>query len=457
MLAEQNVLMSKIGLSKEQQTHYLDLGYDLSKTKFEVNINDLAKGSRKKVKVICDYCLDDGVYSVYEQDYHTYWDLKDKSPIKKDACKLHRSQKTKDSNKLIYGTDNINTLVEIKEKIKQTNLSKYGVEYALQDKAIRDKGKETCKEKYGAEWYTQTQEYHDKVKSTNLEKYGTEYYMESDDFKQKTKETLSEKYGVDHVMHSEVFKNKIDETFIKRYGVKRYSQLPEWNDKMKDTLIEHYGVDNPLKSDEIKDKVKETNLEKYGVENPFQSEYIKAKIKETNLAKYGVENPSQNQEIRERINQTFYENGTAPCSTQQRYIHDVIGGELNYPIGNNTVDIAYVDLRIYIECDFSGHWLAIELGKETVNEFNNRQRRRWYYLNKKDWREIRIISKNDLIPNNDKIKEMIRYAIDYLNQGHSYIKFDIDNKMVMSSQFKCQYDFGTLKKISKRNLDKTLN
>lgn len=451
MLLNQTILITKTGLSKEQQRHYIDLGYNMSQKTFEVDVKHLSQGSGKKVKVMCDYCLEQGVENIYEQVHYTYWNLRNKSPIKKDACQSHTVQKRKDSCKETYGVENVNLLPEIREKIKETNLKKYGVEYSLQDEDIRNKGRETCKEKYGKDWYTQTKEYSDRVKKTNLERYGTEWYMQSDDFEQKTKSTLQERHGVDHPMHVEEYKNNLSDTMLERYGVVRYSQLPEWNEKVKNTLMENYGVDNPMRSEEIQAKAKETNLERYGVENPFQSEEIKEKIKATNLEKYGVENPSQSPEIREKIALSFYERGSAPTSTQQIHVHNIIGGELNYPVGNILVDMAFVDEKIYVECDFSGHWLSITLNSETEEDFTQRQRKRWYYLYRKGWKEIRIISRNDLVPTDSKINDMLIYAKNYLEQGHHYIRFDVDNQKVICSQFSEDYDFGELTKITKRN------
>ena len=80
---------------------------------------------------------------------------------------------------------------------------------------------------------------------------------------------------------------------------------------------------------------------KYGVENISQLEWVKDKIKENNLVKYGVENISQCPEIQEKKMESYYKNGTIATSNQQRYIHNLIGGELNYPWYNAMLDMAY--------------------------------------------------------------------------------------------------------------------
>ena len=144
---------------------------------------------------------------------------------------------------------------------------------------------------------------------------------------------------------------------------------------------------------------------------------------------------------------TLYKNGTAPCSSQQRYVHSILGGDLNYPVKTASLDIAFLDEKIYLECDFSGHWMAVTLKNMTQEQFDRRELRRWYALNKSGWRESRIISRHDLIPSDQKLLEILSYARTYLNQNHHYIKFDIDNSKIINSQGEFDYDFGELRKI----------
>lgn len=167
------------------------------------------------------------------------------------------------------------------------------------------------------------------------------------------------------------------------------------------------------------------------------------------LKKYGFESPMQNKEISNKVKQTLYKNGTAPCSQQQEYIRNIIGGELNYPFKNYSLDIAHVEENIYIECDFGGHWLSIKLGTVTEKEFKVNERKRWYILFRSGWKEIRIISTKDYIPQDDKLLEMIEYAKVYLNTGHHYIRFDIDKNIIINSQGEFDYNFGELRKIKK--------
>ena len=176
-------------------------------------------------------------------------------------------------------------------------------------------------------------------------------------------------------------------------------------------------------------------------------ECTKVSKRETCLQKYGVEHPMQNKEVYAKVISTLNKNGTAPCSSQQRYVHSIVGGELNYPYYNASLDIAFPEEMIYCECDFGGHWLSIKLGGLTQKEFDKKQRNRWYSLMRSHWREIRIISTKDLIPSDSKLLEILSYARTYLNQNHHYIKFDIDNAKIINSQGEFDYDFGELRRI----------
>jgi len=200
------------------------------------------------------------------------------------------------------------------------------------------------------------------------------------------------------------------------------------------------------KCTEIKKKL--DCLEKYGVENPMQSQEVKDKLAKTNMERYGFPFAMQNKEIANRARQTLYKNGSAPCSIQQKYIHNLIGGELNYPVKTSSLDIAFLEEMIYLEYDGGGHKNSIIYGTVTEKEFIKRERNRTYGLLRSGWKEIRIISeKDDLIPSDQKLLEILSYARTYLNQNHHYIKFDIDNSKIINSQGQFYYDYGELRKI----------
>jgi len=174
------------------------------------------------------------------------------------------------------------------------------------------------------------------------------------------------------------------------------------------------------------------------------------------LAIYGVDNPMKNKEISAKARETLFKNGTAPRSKQQIYVHQLIGGEINYPYYNASLDIAFLEEKLYVECDFGGHWLSIKLGGLTQDAFDKKQRNRWYSLYRSGWKSINIISRNDNLPSDQIILEILSYARTYLNQNHHYIKFDIDNNKIINSQGEFDYDFGKLRKIKSTDLKEAI-
>ena len=406
--------------------HYVDLGYPFTKFKdeFKVKVEDLSKGSHVEVEVECDYCGEK-----IKKKYKDYINQNIKSIINKDCCDNCKSLKIQESNLLIYGCKSALQVEEIKEKMKTTNLKKYGYENVSQVKVFREKIKETSLKNWGTESPLQNDIIKENIKQTNLKLYGKEYYTQTEEYLEKVKITNNNKYGCDWVIQSKDVRTK-----------------------SKITCNEKYGYDNPFQVNEFKEKIKKTCLEKYGTEYSLQNNGIKEMAKQTNILKYGYENPMQNEIIKAKSRNTLYNNGTAPKSNQQIYLHNLLCGELNYPVGGCSLDIAFPDEKIYIEYDGGGHDLSVKLGNETEEQFNKRNKNRWYYLRRQNWREIRIISKNDYIPFDNKILDIFRYAKEYLNTGHTWIRFDINNQLVKCSQFEKEYDFGKLRKVYKNNI-----
>lgn len=267
----------------------------------------------------------------------------------------------------------------------------------------------------------------------------------------KTKESNLINYGVESTFSLESVQKKRKQTNLNIYGVENPMQNEDIKNKTKETNIEKYGVENPMKNEEIKEKSKETCLFKYGFESSNQLESVKEKKRKTTLKNFNVEYPSQNEnvmkKIRKNINITMYKNGSAPCSKQQKYLHDLLNGELNFPIENTLLDIAFLKEKIYIEYDGSGHNLSVVLSNITQDEFLIKERNRYYLLKRLGWKMIRILSMHDKLPHDDVLVRMIKEAKEYLNTGHSWIKYDIDNNKVISSKIEKDYNFGELRKI----------
>lgn len=143
----------------------------------------------------------------------------------------------------------------------------------------------------------------------------------------------------------------------------------------------------------------------------------------------------------ERTRKTMYENNSGVCSKQQMYIHRLIGGEMNYPVRNLSLDIAFPDEMIYLEYDGGGHDLSVKLGSKSQEEFEEHEKRRVYVLHRRGWKQIRLVSRKDNLPSEDKIKEMFAYAKNIFNHN-SWVVFDVDNGTITTSHGTQDYSYG---------------
>lgn len=380
-------------------------------TKIIVKIEDVPLGSSIDVTAQCDYCMEDKIITQYTTNYYNY--NRSRKIIEKDCCNNVECMKRKREESLIK-TYNVNHMSKIKE--------------------VKDKNKEIMLKKYGVE---------------NISK--TEY------FKQKYKETMLENYGVEHYSQTEEFKIKSKETQLVRYGVENYSSTKECREKVINTCIENYGVIHPAKTKVFQDKREKTMLDKYGVKAVIQISERKyemnRKKEETNLKKYGSVSPLGNKLVQEKIRFSMYRNNTAPCSKQQKYLCDLLNCKLNYPFANFSLDMVFLNEKIYIEYDGSGHDLQIKYKNIDEKTFKIKEMRRQYFLYNRGWRSIRIISEQkDLLPRDNIVLKLINKSKEYLNTGHSWIEYNIDEGKVKCSQYEKDYDFGELRKIHKENI-----
>lgn len=348
----------KVKWNSRNKSFYIQKGYPFTKMgdEFEIKIEDITKGSRSIVNIVCDYCL-----NPFTKPYNMYYRQCYQTITQKDSCK----------------------------------------------KCLHTKNKESCMTKYGTNVSFQAKEVKQKIKNTNIEKYGYECASQSEEVKQRTKETNLERYGFEsHLSNQDVIKKRED-----------------------------------------------TNLQKYGVKNVFQAEEVKQTIKETMISKYGVEKPIQNIEIQQKAMekrvQTLYQNGTAPASNQQKYLNELLGGNLNYPLSRCSLDIAFPDDMIYIEYNGSGHDIPVRNGKISKIDFELRDLNRFSYNKKQGWKLIKIVSQKDLLPTDEKIIEMVSQAKDFLNLGNSWYEINIDDSIIKSSSFTKSIKFEYLRKIKK--------
>lgn len=431
------MLLSKeveVKLAGSNKKYYKSLGYKIpvEKSKGEtfyivtVKIEDVPLKSSVEVNIQCDYCLEQGIVKVFPKKYSDY--NKERKVLEKDCCFECRVLKQIEVTELKYGVRSTTLVPDVRAKQMKTLNDNYG-DNPFKSEKIMNKRKETNKEKYGVEYVGQVSLFQDKRKETCLEQYGKEYYSQTEECKEKIRQTSQEKYGVNN-----------------------YFQTKEFKQINKENCIEEYGVENHSQRQDVREKVEQTCLNKYGSKSFVESD----KYKEICLDKYGTENVIHNYDIMLKINQARYRNNCLPTSKQQIYLYNLLGGELNYPTQYSNLDIAFPEEMIYLEYDGGGHKLSVLKGNITEEEFKQKEIIRYYSHCRNNWKMIRIISTIDKLPLDEKIIEMIKYAKEYLNMGHSWIKFDIDKNKVISSQGEFNYDYGELRRIQNKDLEEVV-
>lgn len=459
----------EVFLNKKTYKKYQELGYNipqrinchgkpcLDETKpIKIKVNDLAKGSHVYIECYCDYCLEKGIRTIVKKEYREY--LKSRNIIEKDCCDNCRGIKTKETNLILYGVDSVAKLQMVKDKRKETNIKKYGVENYSETDECKEKVKETSLKKFGVEHYAKTNEFLDRVSKTNLERYGSEILMNNDKIKEKVRQTNLERYGVENVFQNEEIKDKIKQTNLNKYGIEYYTQTDEYKERAKQTSLGNWGCENPAQSQINQDKMKKTSICRYGVEYYSQTEEYKKKCINTCREKYGVDWVMQNPKIKMKslnhMLQAKYNNKSFICSNQQMYLFKIVNEcEINYPVGNCILDLAFVSEMQYLEYDGGFHNGRVILGDMSQEEFERKEFLRNKFLSNKGWKRIRIISYKDYLPQDNTILRMISEAKEYLNTGRSWIEFDIDNSKVKCSQYEKEYDFGELRKIKKSDIE----
>lgn len=294
------------------------------------------------------------------------------------------------------------------------------------------------------------------IQKTWNEKYGG-HPMRTQETKDKIMQTTIERYGVNHVSRSPMIREKTKQTVLQRYNVPHVMQCEEVKQKQKETTRERYGVDSAAELDSVKEKTKNTNLKKYGVEYPIQLEKVQNKRKKTMLEKYGYEYSGQVPELIEKRLQTLYKNGKQKTSAQQKYVSDILGGVLNYPLSIYSLDIYMLEDKIDIEIDFGGHDLKVKTGKITKEEFEKREMIREKKIRSNDIRLIRLISPHDKLPSDEKIHEIYDFAKQYFNEtNHTWINFYLEENKYRNAEHKeiegSYFDFGKLRKIKKEEV-----
>lgn len=317
----------------------------------------------------------------------------------------------------------------------------YNVKYSTYNRVVENTGSYVCENCAPL-----------KRENTLLERYGVKNACYLEDIENKKKQTNLKKYGVEFAFQSEEVKEKIRNTNIKKYGTSNPAQNEEIKNKIEITNLEKYGCKNPMGSQIVQEKLKQTLLDKYGVENPMQNKLIREKAFNTCLEKYGVRNPSQSPQARQNISNTFYKNGTQAVSSQQSYLHELYGGELNYPVKYYNIDICLNDKKVAIEYDGGGHMLSVTTGKISLEEYNIKTLIRDKIIKQAGYKQIRIISSKDYLPSDEILLQMLDQAKEYFNTtNHTWIEYDIDTSTMRNAEHKdgVYYEYGKLRKIKK--------
>ena len=260
----------------------------------------------------------------------------------------------------------------------------------------------------------------------------------------KMRDTCLELYGVESSMHIPGVAEKMSEMWKERYGDPEYHARIV--DKRRNTCIEKYGVDNPMKVKEFVDKCQEngiaTCLKRYGVKNAMENPEIYQRQRDSCEKKWGVCSSLMVPEIKEKGKVTMYENSSCPSSKQQRYVCDFYCAKLNYPFGATNLDMYFEDSDIYVEWDGSGHNLSVKYGRETEDEFKEREIKRYKFLRSRGLKMFKIISEKDRVPSDEKLSEMKDVAFYYLKEkDYNWVEFDIENETIRTIEGKSEFKY----------------
>ena len=246
----------------------------------------------------------------------------------------------------------------------------------------------------------------------------------------KQRDVIKAKYGVENISMLKETQEKIKTNNLLKYGVESTSQLESVKQKTKINNIKKYGVEYPMQTKEFQERLEKTSLEKYGTKRPTQNKEIKNKVKNTLLERYGVTNPILCPGVLENVLISKYNSNSQTSSKQQNKLHEIIGGELNYPFKRYYIDIAFVEQKIAVEYNGGGHNLSVKLGNLTQEEFDRNERFRDKQLFEDGWRIIKFISiKNKILQDKD-ILDIFNYSLSLIDNGYHKIEIDMDKNVL---------------------------
>ncbi len=297
-----------------------------------------------------------------------------------------------------------------------------------------------------------------KVRQSNLKKYGVPNVRQVDEIKNRSQMTMLERYGVKNYAQTEDYHKKMEHIMMERYGVKNASQMDGHKEKCRNTCIEKYGEDYGKHFSKRAISIFE---EKTGYSHPLRSPTIKEKRRQTNIERYGVVMPSQLPEVREKMSQALYSNSSQKVSRQQHYINNIYQGILNFPVKYYNVDIYLPEDNLIIEYDGGGHMLNVVTGRESIDEYNQKEIIRNNIIKKEGYKQMRIISSKDTLPYDQILLQMLLDARSYfsLYPNHSWIEFNINTSTVRNAENKdgTPYQFGSLRTIKDNDINDIQN
>ncbi len=262
MIIDKNIL---IKIDRRNVEYYKNINKNIQlRDVIKINVEELQRGSNKKIKVKCDKCGKekmDKFYS-YMNNYEN-----DNIYLCASCSAKNKVHKIKKTNLEKYGVDCYTKTDEYKERVRLTNLEKYGVENVSQAKEIKVKKKETNLKNWGAENVFQSEEIKKISKKTKKEKYGDENFTN----REKSKKTCMKNNGVEWPTQSDKVIEKRNLNNKKKWGLEHYSQTKEYQDRVKETCLKKYGKSSYLSTDECQEKSRKTCREKYGVDYPSQN------------------------------------------------------------------------------------------------------------------------------------------------------------------------------------------
>ena len=259
-----------------------------------------------------------------------------------------------------------------------------------------------------------------------------------------------EKYGDSACIECKPIKTQRNN--LLKYGCKSPTCMEEIKEKIKQTNIKRYGYPCSLQNEEIRQKAIDTCNKHYGVDYSIQSEEILNKTRDSLERNYGFRQPSQSPIIKEKIANSFYKNSSQKASSQQRHLHNLYGGELNYQISYYNADICLPKENITIEYNGGGHMLNVITGKETQEEYNQKEIVRNNIIKRAGFKQITIVSSKDYLPSDEILLKILEQSKEYFNTtNHTWVEYNIDTSLMRNAENKegVFFDFGELRKIKK--------